>query len=340
MARRKRNQKPNIEGNTKLPLGMGKMLTIYLEDLAVKNFSLQTVDKRRCQINEFIRWAAARSLDQVNQIERPILQRYQRYLFYYRTKHDKPLSFRTQHVRLSSLRSWFKWLTRNNYLMANPASELELPKIGRPLPKDILNTKEAETVLSVADITTPLGIRDRAIMETLYSTGIRRQEVIGLDVYDLDDGRGVLRIRHGKGNKDRVVPIGDRALTWVQKYQFEVRPTLVVDHQESALFLGSEGQRLTGPHLGKVVRNYIKQADIGKTGSCHLFRHSMATAMLENGADIRYIQMMLGHASLETTQIYTQVSIHKLKEIHKATHPAKRKKPNSSPDEANSNDAA
>ena len=337
MGRRKRNQKPVVEGNKDLPLGMGRMLTLYLEDLAVKNFSVQTVDKRRCQINEFIRWAAARSLDQVNQIERPILQRYQRYLFYYRTKNDKPLSFRTQHVRLSSLRNWFKWLTRNNYLLANPASELELPKIGRPLPKDILNEKETETVLSVPDVKTPLGLRDRAIMETIYSTGIRRQEAVNLDVYDLDVIRGVIHIRAGKGNKDRVVPIGERALSWVQKYQTEIRPTLVVDHQEVALFLGSEGERLTGPHLGKVVRNYIKQAEIGKSGSCHLFRHSMATAMLENGADIRYIQMMLGHASLETTQIYTQVSINKLKEIHKATHPAKRNKKKQKPD---SNDAA
>ena len=216
--------------------------------------------------------------------------------------------------------------------MANPASELELPKIGRPLPKDILNEKETEAVVSVPDVKPPLGLRDRAIMETIYSSGIRRQEAVNLDVYDLDVIRGILRIRHGKGNKDRVVPIGDRALAWVQKYQAQVRPTLVVDHQEAALFLGSEGERLTGPHLGKVVRNYIKQAEIGKAGSCHLFRHSMATGMLENGADIRYIQMILGHASLETTQIYTQVSINKLKEIHKATHPAKRNKKKQKPD--------
>ena len=321
----RKRKKPHIEGNKELALGMGTMLAKFLEDLAVKNFSLQTVDKRRCQINEFIRWSAERSLVQVDQIQRPILQRYQRYLFYFRTKQDKPLSFRTQHVRLSSLRAWFAWLTRNNYLLSNPASDIELPKIGRPLPKDILNEREAETILATADVTTPLGLRDRAIMETLYSTGIRRQEVANLDVYDLDSQRGILRIRSGKGNKDRVVPIGDRALAWVLKYQFEIRPALVLDHQETALFLGTEGQRLTGAHLGRVVRGYIKESEIGKSGSCHLFRHSMATAMLDNGADIRYIQMMLGHASLETTQIYTQVSIQKLKEIHSATHPAKAK---------------
>ena len=184
---------------------------------------------------------------------------------------------------------------------------------------------QAEAVLAVADVKTPLGLRDRAIMETLYSTGIRRQEVSNLDVYDLDSQRGILRIRSGKGNKDRVVPIGDRALAWVQKYQFEVRPSLVLDHQETALYLGTEGQRLTGAHLGRVVRGHIKESEIGKSGSCHLFRHSMATAMLDNGADIRNIQMILGQASLETTQIYTQVSIAKLKEIHSATHPAKSK---------------
>ena len=279
----RRRSKPHIDGNQKSPLGMGTMLAKFLEDLAVKNFSSETIQKRRCQINEFIRWADARSLEQINQVHRPILQRYQRHLFYYRTKHDKPLSFRTQHVRLSSLRNWFAWLTRNNYLLSNPASELELPKIGKRLPKHILTSSEAESVIAQADIATTLGLRDRAIMETLYSTGIRRQEVVNLDVYDLDLGHGVLRIRAGKGNKDRVVPIGDRAQAWAQKYQFEVRPGLVIDNQESALYLGVEGERLSGAHLGRLVRRYIETADINKSGSCHLFRHSMATLMLENG---------------------------------------------------------
>ena len=296
---------------------------VFLEAQAIKNFSSQTIDKRRRQLLEFIRWAEQRSIKRADEITRPMLQRFQRHLFYKRTANDQPLSFRSQHNRLSTLRVWFAWLIRNNYLLSNPASELELPKLPRPLPKHVLSPAEAETVLNQADVSTALGLRDRSIMETLYSTGIRRQELANLDVYDVDMGRGVLRIRHGKGDKDRVVPIGSRALAWLEKYQFDVRPDLLIETRQMSLYLSSEGQRLSGSQLGRIVRNYIDLADTGKTGSCHLFRHTMATAMLENGADIRYIQTMLGHAKLDTTQIYTRVSIRKLKEIHEATHPAK-----------------
>jgi integrase/recombinase XerD len=318
-----RDENPEISGNCTEPLGMGTLLKSYLEAQAVKNFSKNTIETRRRQCNHFIDWCGQRSLIRVDQITRPILQRYQRHLFHHRTKDDKPLSFRSQCSRLSSLRVWFKWLTRNNHIHSNPASELELPKIGRPLPKDILSHGEAETVLAQPNIKTSLGIRDRSILETFYSTGIRRQELANLDVYDLDQNRDVLNIRHGKGDKDRVVPIGRRALNWMQKYLYDIRPQFICDPNEQAFYLGSEGQRLSGYQLGSIVRDCIESADTGKSGSCHLFRHSMATSMLENGADIRFIQAILGHASLRTTQIYTHVSIQKLKQIHEATHPAK-----------------
>ena len=329
MANQKRHnrnrRRKEFEGDMKSSLGMGTMLKTFTEYQQVRNFSDNTIDTRRRQCNDFILWCDKRSLTRVDQVTRPILQRYQKHLFYYRTKDDKPLSFRSQVSRLSSVRVWYSWITRNNYLLSNPASELELPKVGKSLPKEILSPGEADLVLNQCDVSTPLGIRDRSIMETFYSTGIRRSELAGLDVYDLDTRLGVLRIRSGKGNKDRVVPIGVRAIQWIQKYQFDIRPGFVTDPNENALYLGAEGLRLSGYQLGSIVNGYITAAQTGKSGSCHLFRHSMATAMLENGADIRYIQAILGHASLETTQIYTQVSIQKLKEIHSATHPAKSK---------------
>jgi integrase/recombinase XerD len=318
-------RRKEFEGDLKSTLGMGTMLKTFTEYQQVRNFSDNTIDTRRRQCNDFILWCGQRSLTRVDQVTRPILQRYQKHLFYYRTKDDKPLSFRSQLSRLSSVRVWYSWITRNNYLLSNPASELELPKVGKSLPKEILSPGEADLVLNQCDVSTPLGIRDRSIMETFYSTGIRRSELSNLDVYDLDTRLGVLRIRSGKGNKDRVVPIGVRAIEWALKYQFDVRPGFVTDPNENALYLGAEGLRLSGYQLGSIVNGYIAAAETGKSGSCHLFRHSMATAMLENGADIRYIQAILGHASLETTQIYTQVSIQKLKEIHSATHPAKNK---------------
>jgi integrase/recombinase XerD len=187
----------------------------------------------------------------------------------------------------------------------------------------VLNIREAEAVLAKANIHDPLGLRDRAILETLYSTGIRRLEVIGLKIFDIDHDRGTIMIRQGKGKKDRMVPIGNRALKWIERYTGEVRPRLVIDPNDTTLFLTHLGEAFTTNRLTQMVREYVDSADIGKRGSCHLFRHTMATLMLENGADVRFIQAMLGHAKLETTQIYTQVSIRKLKEIHEATHPAK-----------------
>ena len=148
-------------------------------------------------------------------------------------------------------------------------------------------------------------------------------EVVNLKLYDMDVDRGTLMVRQGKGKKDRMVPIGKRAIGWIEKYITEVRPRLVVDPNNVTLFLTHLGDDFTTNRLTQLVREYVDAADIGKRGSCHLFRHTMATLMLENGADIRFIQAMLGHAKLETTQIYTQVSIRKLKEIHEATHPAK-----------------
>ena len=168
-----------------------------------------------------------------------------------------------------------------------------------------------------------MGLRDRAILEIFYSTGMRRSELMGLGLFDLDRERGTVMIRQGKGKKDRMIPIGERAITWIDRYQTRVRPELVIERGNTTLFLTQAGEAFTPDRLTQLVRGYVKAADIGKTGSCHLLRHTMATLMLENGADIRYIQAMLGHAELSTTQIYTQVSIRKLKEIHSATHPAK-----------------
>jgi integrase/recombinase XerD len=191
------------------------------------------------------------------------------------------------------------------------------------LPKAVLSVAEIEQVLAQPNINDPLGLRDRALMETLYSTGMRRLELVNLKLYDLDTERGTVTIRQGKGKKDRVIPIGDRATAWIDKYIREARPQLVMEPDDHTVFLSNAGEPFCLDHLSDLVRTHVDAANIGKRGACHLFRHSMATLMLENGADIRYIQQMLGHADIKTTQIYTQVSIRQLKRIHDATHPAK-----------------
>jgi integrase/recombinase XerD len=158
-------------------------------------------------------------------------------------------------------------------------------------------------------------------LEVLYSTGIRRMEVVHLSVYDLDAERGTLMVRQGKGKKDRMVPIGEQAIAWLERYLSEVRPGVVVPPDAGVLFLTASGEELSPNRLTQLVRDYVNAAQTGKKGACYLFRHTMATLMLECGADIRCIQEMLGHVELSTTQIYTQVSIRKLQAVHALTHP-------------------
>lgn len=287
-----------------------------------RNYSWHTIEARERTLRAFAVWAAERGLVRPQDITKPILERWQRHLFLHRKPDGQPLSVRSQISFTNPLVAFFKWLTRENYILYNPASDLVLPRIGRRLPHTILTAAEAEKVMAVPDVTTATGLRDRAMLETLYSTGVRRQELIDLKLYDLDPQRGVLMVREGKGKKDRVIPIGARALAWVDKYVDDVRPDFASGADEGALFLTIMGTPFGPQRLAEIVRAAIDNAGIGKRGACHLFRHTMATLMLENGADIRFIQAILGHTDLSTTEIYTQVSIKQLKAVHTATHPA------------------
>ena len=312
-----------VVGDLSDPLGFAALRDSYLEALQVQNYSPRTIENRLSYLNAFVIWCEDRELKRPEEITKPILERYQKHLLHTKKRDGKPLSFRAQHARLVPLRAFFKWLCRQNILLSNPASDLVLPRLEKRLPKHVLSMKEVETVLNVPDVTTAQGVRDRAILEVLYSTGIRRSELAHLQLYDLDTERGTLMVRLGKGKKDRMVPIGERAIAWVERYCEDVRPLLVGLFDDNTLFLTHLGEAFTPNRLTQLVRETIQKADIGKSGSCHLFRHACATLMLENGADVRFIQAMLGHAKLETTEIYTHVSIRKLKAVHEMTHPAK-----------------
>lgn len=310
-------------GDLSDPLGFAAMTQEYLQWLSERNYSLATIRSRDAYLRYFLQWCDERSLIRPNEITKPILERYQRYLYTYRKDNGESLTVRSQHARLVPLRAFFKWLCRQNYLLYNPASELELPRLEKRLPKHILSHQEAETILNQTDVNDSFGLRDRAILEVFYSTGLRRMEVANLKLYDLDTDRGTLMVRQGKGKKDRMIPIGERAILWIEKYVEAVRPSLVGVVDDGTLFLTNLNEAFSVNRLSQLVRDYVKSSEIGKQGACHLFRHTCATLMHENGADIRFIQQLLGHADLSTTQIYTQVAIRKLKEIHTATHPAK-----------------
>ncbi|WP_347332707.1 site-specific tyrosine recombinase XerC [Marinimicrobium locisalis] len=299
---------------------------LYVDHLKVMNYADRTVGHRETTLTQFSAWCEERGILKASEVTKPILERYRRHLHHSRDKRGNPFSAKNQMARLIPIRGFFKWATRQNYLLYNPASELELPKVEKRLPKATLSPEEAELILSLPNIHTDEGLRDRAIVEVLYSTGIRRMEVVNLTRADLHPDRGVLAVRQGKGKKDRFVPISDRAMGWLKRYLDEVRIGFAIEPDPENVFLESTGQPLTPDKLSRLVSKYIKQADIGKGGSCHLFRHTVATLMLDNGADIRFIQQMLGHVSIGTTEIYTHVSIVKLKQIHDMTHPTMHKK--------------
>jgi integrase/recombinase XerD len=313
-----------------------KLLTRYMDEhcewMRVTGYSGETVAARRVAMRRFITWCAERDLDDPRLITKPILERYQRHLFYYRKADGKPLTIGTQLGCLAPLKTWFKWLARANHILYNPASELDLPRQPQQLPRALLTVPEVEAILAEAEPKSVIGLRDRAMLETLYSTGLRRMELVGLARYDLDVTRGLCFVRHGKGGRDRVVPLGARACAWVERYLNEARPELAI-HEVEALFVTDYGEPVNPVFLATKVKRYMELAGIHKVGACHLFRHACATHMLENGADIRFIQALLGHAKLDTTQIYTHVSIEKLKEIHAATHPARLERVGDAPRE-------
>jgi len=298
-------------------------LAAFLEWSRAAGYTERTCETRGDVIGWFIAWAAERGIQKPQDVTRPILERYQRHLYHYRKRDGEPLSYGTQVHRVVPLKSFFKWLARENHVLYNPAADLVMPRLPRRLPKHVLSPAEVETVLNAPDVATPQGLRDRAILETLYSTAIRRMELVNLKLFDVDAERGSVMVREGKGRKDRLIPIGSRACGWIEKYRDEVRPLMVAAGDDGTLFLTDYGEPFIKRRLGDLVRRYVQASGIGKSGSCHLFRHACATHMLENGADIRFIQALLGHADISTTQIYTEVSLTKLKAVHELTHPAR-----------------
>jgi integrase/recombinase XerD len=294
----------------------------HFEWMLTHGYSQDTVRARRSPLRRFIAWCAERHLDDPRAITPPMLERYQKSLFYYRRPDGQPLTLGSQHGCLAPLKTFFQWMAREHHILYNPAAELMLPKQPKRLPRTLLSIDDVEAILREAVPEDAPGLRDRAMLELLYSTGLRRMEVPALNLYDVDLSRRLVIVREGKGLKDRVVPLGERAAAWVAKYLIEARPVLM-PLDTTALFISDGGEPILPGHLADTVKRYMRRAGIDRPGATHLLRHACATHMLENGADIRYIQALLGHANLATTEVYTHVAIDKLQQIHAATHPAR-----------------
>jgi integrase/recombinase XerD len=296
----------------------------YLDQLAARNYSDGTIEGRRDSIKVFLNWCAERDLKQAVQITRPILEAYQRWLWKYTKADGKRLGWSTQRQRVSTLKDWFKWMTKQNILIHNPASEIELPRMEKRLPGAALTLAQVEALMAVPTLADPLGIRDRAMLELFYSCGLRRTELCRLELPDFNTDRRTIHVRRGKGKKDRVVPVGERAVQWMEKYLVEVRPRLCLDTRTQAVFLTGYGGPFNPDVVSRMVSKLMEAAGLSGKGSCHMLRHTCATHMLEGGADIRYIQQLLGHEKLETTAIYTEVNIRQLQDVHARCHPSGR----------------
>ncbi len=299
---------------------LSKGIDQYLSDLAIKNYSELTVYSYKLKLNLFTHWCDERSLSLAADITEAHINRYRRYL-HQTTYKDKRLKASTQKGHLLVIKQVFGWLTKNHHIPINPTAEMSLPKTPYKITHRLLTQTEIKRFIEAIDLNSATGLRDRSIIETLYSTGLRRAELINLVIDDVEISEGMVLVRQGKGNKDRRVPIGERALYWLDKYLSEWRPYCPRCTNSDWLYLSEKGYKMLGNNLGNAIRDYKQKAQINKPGGCHLFRHAMATHMLENGADIRYIQEMLGHSNLSSTQIYTKVSNQGLKDIHRQTHP-------------------
>jgi integrase/recombinase XerD len=323
MAKRKKAYLEDVHPAAYRPDSLRNLLERYLDWMRTHHAAALSVATRRQDLEGFVAWCEARDVVLLTEVTRELAERYQRHLYAMRKADGKPLAVRSQARRVAALRCMGRWAVRAGVIADNPAAELEAPRCRQSLPANLLTRATAEAVLGLPSAQTPKGLRDRAAMEILYSTGIRRSELINLTPDDIDVERGMLRVREGKGGADRWVAVGERALWWVDRYLLDGRPVLLSGRTSPTLFVTQYGGPFARDSLSNLVRKFLRAAGV-QAGCCHVFRHSCATHMLEGGADIRVIQEQLGHRSLATTQVYTRVSNRNLKEVHSRCHPAAR----------------
>jgi integrase/recombinase XerD len=295
-----------------------RLLRFYEDELHVR-YGERTVPEYLSHVKAFVGWLSDRGIE-LPEVRAEDLQTYQNELLGQKKKDGKPYSLSYHHYRLTAMKSLFRFLYRRGYILHDPSRSLEFKVKEKRLPRVILTEKEALQLIESADEKSPSGLRDRAVLETLYATGIRVTELANLNFWDVDVEEKILRVVLGKGRKDRNVPLTTTAAGAIAVYLEKGRPKLVSSNKPY-LFLADKGGRLQRAVLSRIVQKYAQKAGIEKRVTCHTFRHSVATHLLKGRADIRHIQMLLGHESLQTTQRYTKVEISDLKRVIERAHP-------------------
>ncbi len=284
----------------------------FLAHLAVeRNLSPRTIESYRRDLMQFSVWLDEQTIN-LSEVERATLRNY------LGSRRDQGLSARSAARALSALRGFFRFLVNTQIQAIDPTANLRSPSLWKTVPH-VLTTDEVDALLGSPDTSTSLGLRDRAMLETLYATGLRVSELVGLKTERVRLDPGYVRVI-GKGRKERVVPLGESAISWIDDYLGRARPELN-KRRISELFLNHRGGALTRQGFWKILRGHAQRAQIRSPFSPHIVRHSFATHLVENGADLRAVQMMLGHASLTTTEIYTHVARERLRRLYDEKHP-------------------
>ena len=295
----------------------------FVEALKVRRAAPKTIDIRERAVRTFFKYLAEVHLDDAREVTRQTVRDYQLWL-------QDRYSGATVLNYIMGLRRFFDHLEKTDVVLVNPCAGLLLPPQPNRLPKNVLTVAEARRVLRVPDTQTPRGIRDRAILEMFYSTGLRIGELTALTVHDMDTQNGFVRVNHGKGGKDRVVPMGGTACRYVREYLREVRAKWAVkNREERALWLISYKpyRPVKTQQITVMVREYGQAAGLNKPLTAHVWRHTCATHLVANDANLVYVQRLLGHKSLTTTQIYTRVAVPELRVTLKKKHPRRQAAP-------------
>ena len=293
---------------------MDKLIERFIHYLAVeRGLAQNTLDSYQRDLNNYTEFLTRSNIRDLNQTRRANI------IAYLADLQRKGRATSTISRNLASLRSFYGFLIRDGLIDSDPTTNLESPKIEKRLPK-VLTVQEVEALLEGPDLGDVCGLRDKAMLELLYATGIRVSELVALNLSDVNLNMGFLKC-FGKGSKERIIPLGTMALTNVSDYVMRARVKLLRNQEEESLFLNHHGQRLSRQGFWKIIKKYATSATIEKEITPHTLRHYFATHLLENGADLRAVQEMLGHADISTTQIYTHLTKSRLKEVYAKTHP-------------------
>jgi integrase/recombinase XerD len=313
---------------------MTDWLTDYKKHLEARHLAATTVAQQIKMLESFHEWLGPRDLRDLDLTE---VIAYHKHLAKPRKTTGKPNSLGYQHTQLRSVKNYTAFLKQRGQLLIDPCENLPVLHTPKALPKGVLSNAQVMKLFRMCDLSDPFGFRDRAIMETLFSCGLRGRELCRLTIYDPDFDKRTLRVLQAKGRKDRVVPIGKAAIEYLREYIAKVRPIILEKNQghrtngAAALFHSRAGTPLKTDTLWKIIRSYRKNANLSQAVTTHSFRHACATEMLKGGASVRHVQEMLGHADITTTQIYTHLAKADLQKIHQKTAPSERRKDKAAP---------